>query len=79
MSTRSGTNALHGSAFETNRNNAIGKARQRQDFYSKAPGNKPDKAAGEALDRLFAAIENPAKYDAKQFAAEVKAFEKNLK
>jgi len=47
--------------------------------YSKAPGNKPDKAAGEALDRLFAAIENPAKYDAKQFAAEVKAFEKNLK
>ncbi|PYM28421.1 MAG: hypothetical protein DMD80_12360 [Candidatus Rokuibacteriota bacterium] len=48
-------------------------------IYSKAPGNKPDKAAGEALDRLFAAIENPAKYDAKQFAAEVKAFEKNLK
>ena len=47
--------------------------------YSKAPGNKPDKAAGEALDRLFAAIENPAKYDAKQFAVEVKAFEKNLK
>jgi hypothetical protein len=47
--------------------------------YSKAPGNKPDKAAGDALDRMFGAIENPAKYDAKQFAAEVKAFEKNLK
>src|SRR6266699_2786961 len=29
-------------------------------IYSKAPGSKPDKAAGEALDRLFAAIENPA-------------------
>jgi hypothetical protein len=47
--------------------------------YAKAPGNKPDKAASDALDRVFAAIENPAKYDAKQFAAEVKAFEKNVK
>jgi hypothetical protein len=37
MSTKSGTNDLHGAAFETNRNNAIGKARQRQDNYSKAP------------------------------------------
>ena len=39
MSSRSGTNEFHGSAFETTRNNAIGKARQRQDVYSKAPLN----------------------------------------
>jgi len=37
VSTKSGTNQLHGSLFETHRNNALGKARQRQDFYSKPP------------------------------------------
>ena len=37
MSSRSGTNQLHGAAFETNRNNAIWKARARQDNYAKAP------------------------------------------
>ena len=37
VSTRSGTNALHGSLFETHRNNAIGKARSRTDFTEKAP------------------------------------------
>jgi hypothetical protein len=37
MSSRSGTNQLHGAVFETNRNNAIGKARARQDYYTKAP------------------------------------------
>lgn len=37
MSTKSGTNELHGSLFETHRNNGIGKARRRQDFYDKAP------------------------------------------
>lgn len=37
ISTRTGTNQFHGAAFETHRNNAIGKARQRQDFYEKAP------------------------------------------
>jgi hypothetical protein len=37
MSTKSGTNELHGSLFETHRNNAIGKARRREDFYEKAP------------------------------------------
>ena len=37
MSMRSGTNGLHGSAFETNRNNAIGLARSRTDYYTKAP------------------------------------------
>jgi len=31
MSTKSGTNSLHGAAFETHRNNAIGRARRRQD------------------------------------------------
>ena len=35
--TRSGTNDLHGAAFETVRNNAFGLARARQDFYTKAP------------------------------------------
>src|SRR5687767_7788095 len=37
LTTKSGTNRLHGSAFETNRNNAIGKARARQESYTKAP------------------------------------------
>ncbi len=37
LTTKSGTNQLHGSAFETNRNNAIGKARARQENYTKAP------------------------------------------
>lgn len=37
LSTKSGTNAFHGAAFETHRNNAIGKARQRTDYYSKPP------------------------------------------
>ena len=37
FSTRSGTNQLHGSLFETHRNNAIGKARRREDFYAKPP------------------------------------------
>src|SRR5882762_31781 len=32
MSTKSGTNQLHGAAFETNRNNAYGKSRARTDF-----------------------------------------------
>jgi hypothetical protein len=32
MSTKSGTNQLHGSLFETNRDNAYGKARSRTDF-----------------------------------------------
>ena len=37
MSTKSGSNQLHGAAFETHRNNAIGKARTRTDVYSKPP------------------------------------------
>jgi hypothetical protein len=37
ISMKSGTNGLHGAAFETNRNNAIGLARARTDYYNKAP------------------------------------------
>jgi hypothetical protein len=37
LSTRSGTNELHGAAFETGRNSGFGVARQRQDTFSKAP------------------------------------------
>jgi hypothetical protein len=37
MSTKSGTNGLHGSAFETARNNGLGKARTRTDNYDKPP------------------------------------------
>ncbi len=35
--TRSGTNDVHGSLFETARNSAVGVARRRQDFYLKPP------------------------------------------
>jgi hypothetical protein len=35
--TRGGTNAIHGSAFETNRNSGYGVARRRQDTFTKAP------------------------------------------
>ena len=37
LSTKSGTNTLHGSLFETNRNNGYGLARSRTDTYTKAP------------------------------------------
>src|SRR5579884_1791676 len=37
MTTKSGTNELHGAAFETNRDSGIGVARQRQDDYLKPP------------------------------------------
>jgi hypothetical protein len=47
--------------------------------YSKSPGQKADKAANDALDKIFAGIENPAKYDAKAFATDVKAFGGTLK
>ena len=41
--------------------------------FSKAPGQKPDKAVGDALDRMFGAIEDPKKFDGKKFATEAKA------
>jgi hypothetical protein len=37
LTTRSGTNAFHGSLFETGRNSGFGVARQRQDTFTKAP------------------------------------------
>jgi len=37
MSMRSGTNQIHGSIFETNRNSGYGVARQRQDTFTKPP------------------------------------------
>ncbi len=37
LTTRSGTNNLHGSFFETARNSAIGVARARTDFFTKPP------------------------------------------
>jgi hypothetical protein len=37
FSTMSGTNSLHGAAFETGRNSGFGVARQRQDTFTKAP------------------------------------------
>ncbi|MFB3826545.1 MAG: TonB-dependent receptor domain-containing protein [Bryobacteraceae bacterium] len=37
VTTRSGTNELHGSAFETARNSGLGVARRRQDYYTKPP------------------------------------------
>ena len=41
--------------------------------FSKAPGQKADKAVSDALDRMFGTIEDPKKYDAKKFASEAKA------
>ena len=37
LSTKSGTNGVHGSLFETNRNSGVGVARRRQDFFTKPP------------------------------------------
>ena len=37
LSTKSGTNSVHGSLFETNRNSGMGVARRRQDFFAKPP------------------------------------------
>lgn len=37
VSTRSGTSAFHGSAYDTSRNSGIGVARRRQDYWTKAP------------------------------------------
>lgn len=42
--------------------------------YSKSPGKKADKAAQTALDDLFKDVDDPKKFDAKQFASDLKAF-----
>jgi hypothetical protein len=47
--------------------------------YSKAPGQKADKAAGDALDKMFGTIEDPKKYDGKAFGAAAKSFGDTIK
>jgi hypothetical protein len=47
--------------------------------YSKAPGNKPEKAASDALDRAFGILDDPAKFDPGKFAAAVRAFQQAIK
>lgn len=37
LTTKSGTNQIHGALFETHRNSAFGVARRREDFYDKPP------------------------------------------
>ncbi len=46
--------------------------------WSKAPGNKADKAVGDALDRIFGSLEDPRKFDTKKFAADMKAVQAAL-
>lgn len=46
--------------------------------WSKAPGNKADKAVSDALDRIFGGLEDPRKFDAKKFAADMKAVQAAL-
>jgi hypothetical protein len=47
--------------------------------YSKSPGEKADNAAKTALDAMFANLDEPKKFDAKRFAADMKAFRAALK
>ncbi len=47
--------------------------------YTKGSGQTPDKAMGGILDRMFVQVEDPAKFDATRFAADVKEFQKGLK
>jgi len=58
MSTKSGTNRLHGAAFETNRNNAYGKARTRTDF-----GQFPELSRNEFGGNLGGPLWLPKLYD----------------
>src|SRR5206468_2803166 len=47
--------------------------------YFKGINAKADKSVSDALDAMFGAVEDPAKYDAKEFVAQVKAFDKSFK
>ena len=47
--------------------------------YSKAPGSKSNEAVLDALDQLFADLEEPEKFNAKQFASDMKAFQQSFK
>ncbi|MEK7408874.1 MAG: carboxypeptidase regulatory-like domain-containing protein [Acidobacteriota bacterium] len=60
MSTKSGSNKLHGAAFETNRNNAYGKARTRTDF-----GAFPELSRNEFGASLGGPLFLPKLYDGK--------------
>jgi hypothetical protein len=60
MSTKSGTNQLHGAVFETNRDNAYGKARSRTDF-----GAFPDLHRNEYGGNLGGPVFLPKLYNGK--------------
>jgi hypothetical protein len=60
LSTKSGTNQLHGAAFETNRNNAYGKARARTDF-----GEFPELSRNEYGANLGGPVIIPKLYNGK--------------
>ena len=47
--------------------------------YSKSPGQKADKAASDALDKMFGTLDDPKKFDAKTFSAAAKSFGDTLK
>lgn len=47
--------------------------------YSKSPGQKTDKAASDALDKMFATLDDPKKFDGKAFGAAAKSFGATLK
>jgi len=47
--------------------------------YFKGINAKADKSVNDALDAMFGAVENPAKYDAKEFMGQIKAFDKSFK
>ena len=47
--------------------------------YVKGSGQAADKELGGILDKMFAQIDDPAKFDATRFAAEVKEFQKRFK
>jgi len=47
--------------------------------YAKSPGEKPDKAVQGSLDKLFAGVDDPKQFNAKQFAADLKALRTSIK
>jgi hypothetical protein len=53
LSTRSGTNKVHGSLFETDRNSGVGVARRRQDVFTKPPHYVRNEFGGSAGGPVF--------------------------
>ena len=47
--------------------------------YSKSPGQKADKAAGDALDKMFGTLDDPKKFDAKTYSGAAKTFGDTVK